>query len=756
MTCPHCQAPVVLGADFCTNCGSRLSSAPLASRPGAEVSDLTAKPGSGPSVDGVDSASSPPTMARPVQPTIASMPPYRRPATASTPYTWPPVQASQSLVSESLAGDEEDRPRPLPTFGPQGPLSTLARPMGDFGPYSQPLPSLGESIVPMLRAAPSTIPLREWVGVDAPPNTPPSTPLQAALQHNVTPRYAVNLWATVTLGTVAAVGASLLLLLAAAAIWSNTLTALLETTLGGSVLDGTLVDSPARMFSPNVWQLLLLALRVPLTLGASTGGTPTSVTLTFPVTGLLVLPALALILGGYLAAASDYKRRARYSIARGALIAPFYGLFLVVVAQMAATSGGTSAGSEFSLDFAPLVAFLYGLLWGMFWGGLGGWVQLAGKHWLGSLVLGCQALRNGQLAGALAGAIATLVAVGGIGLALVLGGFVVFLNPASDMGTAASPLSPLLHGGSANGFLLSLELFLLVSLPAVLLLFMFATGASFLIPLTASSTLGLGQSTSSFGLFGAQVSPASGLVYLLVLFPLLCYVVGGRVAARTARAHTLDQAALAGALIAAPLSLVFVLCALLMTFGVSAAGGTSLAIVESVGPSVGSVALGVLILGAIGGGLGGASLAAAPALGEMPRRFLLPLRPLALVLFPLLDRLTRRRTDGSITPSRLWAYEGVLAGVTCGILTLVLWAINLLVGGVPALGFLALLVNIAAALAVALPVIFWTGALVVASTTVQMPRRPTRTSTPALVGGAYSLDPLPASWGTQTPPPPSM
>src|SRR5262249_54033887 len=115
-------------------------------------------------------------------------------------------------------------------------------------------------------------------------------------------------------------------------------------------------------------------------------------------------------------------RRARYSIARGALLAPFYAIILTI---LAIAGSGSVAGQSFdligsaSVSISPSAfhAFLYGLLWGAVFGPFRGGLPYSGGAWLSVAQSTLQSVRNGRLAGALAGAVTAYIC----GMVLVFG-----------------------------------------------------------------------------------------------------------------------------------------------------------------------------------------------------------------------------------------------------------------------------------------------------------------------------------------------
>jgi hypothetical protein len=572
----------------------------------------------------------------------------------------------------------------------------------------------------------------------------------------------VTPWITAILGAIAALIVGLILTALGGALWSNALSDLLNNALAGTSGSsaGTLGDFTGvaqQVLSPDLLKLFALAHHVSLNVGSSASATLASangsLSLGIPLTGLFLAPALALTLGGYIAASSDFSRRARYSIARGALIAPFYAVLLVICALIGsstASASGSAAGllqGSGSVTIAPSVgeAALYGLLWGLLFGALGGWIHVSGRVWLSSALATLQTVRNGRLAGALAGAGAALVT----GIVLFSAAFIGVEAFGGISGAAASTAA----AGSAPSIVTTLTLYLFFAPVAAVYFFALGTGApigAFVTDstnqLNSSVTVSLlngYQTTAPTATSGAATPvatplphfPPSPVFYLLILGALISYLVGGRVAARVARARLAGDGFVAGALMAVPLSLLMTFAAYLatavLTISVST-GGQSETLGVSASPVYGGMFLAVLIAGAVCGGIGGASVSAMPGLGALPHALLLPFRPVSRLLSPLLDGLTGRDRRQPPSLATQWIYDGVGAAVVLGILAI---ALDILNGAAPKLlpfAALWLVEAIVAALLVGVPLACFLGALLAAF------------MSPAPLAPAPMLPPLPA------------
>jgi hypothetical protein len=552
----------------------------------------------------------------------------------------------------------------------------------------------------------------------APPTAAPSNRVQAFMQRNVSPKVATNTWFMAAVGAVVALVSGLLLTAIAEALWSAALDQALATYAASAAdqIGSGLVKS---LLTPDLLKFYLFEQHVPFTihadLSSGIGGGGGDLGIGLPITGLIVIPGIALILGGYLSSASDYTHNIRSSLLRGALIGPFYGVLLAILALISSSSAqisllGASAG--FSLSASPISAFLYGVLWGALFGTLGGWIQFAGRRCVSGMLPTMQATRSRWLGAGVGGVVAVAVGV------LLTCALTVSLYPLELTALGGSVASSSTTSGlSASNALLTL-LLIIALLPAVAAaIFTVIAGAPYEV---STATAGLAAASSgsqspgsSVGLFNAQTHPAFGLIYLVVLIPIVAYLIGGRISARIAGATRTDTALVAGALIGVPSGLLMAVIAYLLsiTLDISALGLVSAN--ESVAPSVVGAFLVGLIGGAIFGALGGVSEIALPRLGSLGHVLVIPLRPLALAIDPLLDRITRHPRQQPRSAARRWLYDAAALAVALVLLVIIVNIVNTL--PVSTLPFhVALIVDVAlAALVIALPLLYLTGALVV-------------------------------------------
>jgi hypothetical protein len=594
----------------------------------------------------------------------------------------------------------------------------------------------------------------------------PRTRLQAFLLRNVSARYAVNKWFTAGLGGAAAVAIGLSLTAAAQSLWasaiSNAVTAVAGTAQG-SGLAGNLVAS---FLTPDLLKLFAVEHRIPLVahVSATVGGTSASgdVTLNLPLTGLLLVPALALAIGGYVAASSDYQRMARFSIARGALIGPFYALFLTALAVFSSSSVSGEAvgvGGSLSLGPSPVQAFGYGLLWGTLFGAAGGWIQLVGRSSLALALPVLQSVRRGRLAGAVAGAVVAYSC--SILLFLALGIAAVGYAATAGAASVTSPSGPLALpkdvATPTSAILLVLVLAVTIAPTLAAYTLALATGAPIAWSL-ASSVGAQGNQSSSLGFIGAQHTVPIQPWFLIAVVPAICYLAGGRVAARVARANRVDAGFAVGVLMGLPLSVLMAGSAVLVSGGVNVSV-LGIGLNEGAGPSVGGSFLAALIAGSVVGGFGGASAVALPQLGSLPRLLLLPLRPLGFALFPLLDALTAQPRGQPRSAARTWLYDGVLAAVGLGPLAAGLDIANVTAARELPFQTLVTVDAWAGALVIGVPLLYFIGALVNAFSAPAAPPVPAAPAYVPSVGtqpaaGVAPVVPFVAAWSVASWPAP--
>jgi Double zinc ribbon len=487
-----------------------------------------------------------------------------------------------------------------------------------------------------------------------------NTAIQRLWLRYLPPEWATAPWISIPVGALIALVAGLLVTIIGLLFWSRAMDYLLGFGSRVSTETGLL----GAIVSPNLLQLFLLEHGVPmsLTLGSPGATGSFSALETLPLTGLSLIAACALILAGYVAAASDFSHILRFSIVRGALVGPVYAVLLLLVALFGSSTTHIAQGTTIQLHPSLGHAFLTGLIWGTLLGALGGLLAIRRHH------LFTTNRQPDLLAGASWGA---LIALGsGLLLAAValVAGMAAHVIGTMPTATAASSGDGIL--GALGALITTISLLIVVAPVGVLWLFALGTGATIDSWITASGT-DLRAGTSTFGLLIAQHHPSSVAWWLLLLIPLASYIIGGRAAAHIARADSLRDGALVGWLMAVAMSLLTLLLTLLMRVLVSSdATLFDRTVTASLGiaPSAGAVFLLVLLGGGIVGALGGVSALLAPEPGPLLVSLSLPLLAkltpaLSLIQRPwdMLDAARNRHP--ARTPLRALVYAAVLSAV---------------------------------------------------------------------------------------------
>jgi len=392
-------------------------------------------------------------------------------------------------------------------------------------------------------------------------------------------------------------------------------------TRGEDLVDVVLGIWPLHSPFRDSMQLFLIMHGVATHIQSVSGGTgfsnATNATIIQPLHGLLVIPTLLLTFGGYIAASTDLQNRTFRSLVRGAAVAiPYTMLLLIMATQVNGSIRITSAPSSeidtLNVDIATLIIF--GLLWGILFGLLGASLKLARGQWRHR---GFQYLRTNQRP-LLNGMIAGGLAAGGLAISLSL--LVVFSMLTYNASSFLSSMRSLdFSFGALSGSLGDWQTILFRDIAwgplYAINLFIFAFGApikvscssSVLISNSSNPCFGSNNPLPSFSLFGGSVH-FSPWVYLLLALPVVCLFLGGRVSAAAGRAQGVGPAAVQGALIAVPFTLLMMLLTLISTFTIglsTTSGGNSASYTISAGASAIDLLLWALFSGAVLGALGG-------------------------------------------------------------------------------------------------------------------------------------------------------
>jgi len=401
---------------------------------------------------------------------------------------------------------------------------------------------------------------------------------------------------------------------------------------------------------------------------ATAGNILLNVDLASPLQIMLLVPALFLVMGGYLAACTDMQNRTVASLWRGAAISLPYMLLLLLLSTQAkgdiASSllPHTSSNSALSLlqgqvsftlsmNVEPLI--ILSLFWGTLFGLLGASLKLARGHWRSWLH---NFLRNN--------AQSRLTAIVAGGLVAVLLGFLfsllltyvamvsnLQLMQGSSCGSGAASVagSSLTASNMAAGPFIAVQLFAF-SFGTPISLNVHASGMSAITNALSNSSC---LQQTSFSLFGGMAH-SSPWLYLLLFLPAIALFAGGRVCTHFGRPASAGIAAIQGALIAIPFTIVMMILAALSMFSLSLdIIGTVIIlgnipdtqIVVSLGATVIDVMVWSLLIGAFLGALGGIYQASAMSreLDSALARLGRGLTPLAGPAYKLIDQLDTRR-----------------------------------------------------------------------------------------------------------------
>jgi hypothetical protein len=420
------------------------------------------------------------------------------------------------------------------------------------------------------------------------------------------PGVAANPWFGIVLGS------CLAMVLGLAATW--VLTTVAGAFIGWQALQAYLpLNLQGMPLVVDTFTVVMQRATLVLTTMSPAGVVTGTATVSPPITLLLLVPALALTAGGYVAASTDWWGRPRASFARGAGVALPCALLLAFLGQLGASSGATSNG-QIVASVNTISLILYGLLWGVLFGGAGALLRLYGKP---ARALGLALARRPRprwLAPALGG----LAAVG-YGAGFAMAAFVATLPALALLETQLPAVTNTLRGSLAG-----LIAAVLLLLPGLAILLLGVAGGAPVHGIASGAPGPLPAGSAQFSLVAASGHPPA--LYMLLILPAMALFLGGRVAARTAGAPSWLARLASGALSGIPYALLLTALSWLATAGLTAtgqAGGAPLQTTAQVGlGSVGTLVT-ALLAGVIFGALGGLSVSSR-AVREYQRQVPLP------------------------------------------------------------------------------------------------------------------------------------
>ena len=551
-------------------------------------------------------------------------------------YTPPPSSPPQNPYEPSQAAypPQQQYPSQLQQYPPQ----PQQYPSQQFPPTRPPITPTPSQVLP------------DFFGPTLDPSLArPADSAQALFQRNL-PQFATNPIAGAIVGGVAAVLGCLILTFLFAAGVGSTLSAALSSSAGG--FGGIFTNS----FTSNIFNIIALEHHVGLVLNASISGVAGSMTISLPILLLLAIPATCLVIGGYVAAATDYTNQVRFVIGRAAAVGPVYGVVMATFMTLFGTQslGGSVYGLSGSVSFggSAFSMLIYGIFWGTLFSSLGGFIKFFGWRWRGGIVA---ILLSKQRAPFVSGAIGAGAAVG---LGVLLMSVLVLLLYGD--GSVAAKLFASISGSttdlSATNTALGLLniVLLLFALPLSIWAFSFASGGGFDTTTVTNTT-----TTQTITIFDPHIPHP---MLLLLLIPIIAFFVGGRVAARLTSSNNAAIQAQAGAFMGVFSGLFLGMLAFLSDINVSGAADlSSISTIGNLGPNPFSTFLGAAVMGAIVGGIGG-YLYRAPA----------PKSPTSAGLFAPIDRLVQQQPGVPRPIARTWLYVALISAVLMAALAIFL------------------------------------------------------------------------------------
>ncbi len=344
---------------------------------------------------------------------------------------------------------------------------------------------------------------------------------------------------------------------------------------------------------------------------------------TAPTTLLLIIPAIGLIIGGYLAASTDYTERRRFSTIRGASICILYALLTLIASLFASgslaaksTTDGLTVALSGTITADAVSVFFNALLWGAVFGAFGGYL----RAWAFPQMPHSRLYE--RIRGALVGTGAALGAYFVLCLLLVIILYILgqlftpsLLNQSSSSTVTTGGLCTALAQSSSRSAqptgssdFARYVSFIIGSPSLAFWLMALSMGA----PIQIS-----GAANLSIGLFGADCQLGSGgILYALLLIPAAAIFLGGWVAARSARPRTTSETAGVGLLLAGALAIFMLIFTFFASSTISehvslnlsglGTAGSQLSTNQSVseGPAIGGTIIASLLFGGIFGVLG--------------------------------------------------------------------------------------------------------------------------------------------------------
>lgn len=395
--------------------------------------------------------------------------------------------------------------------------------------------------------------------------------------------------------------------------------------------------------------------------------------------GLLIIPALALTLGGYIAASTDLQNRAVSSLLRGLAIALPYAALLIALAPQVNGNiplfpGETTTDVRtFTIDSTSL--FIYGLIWGAIFGVFGATLKLGRGHWRRMVVQFLHTRPRPQIVGMITGGLAA----SGLGISLsllVLYGLFAFTSFSIPIftqnlciyGYGLGNWQYMTGWAIAQGPLHAANLFF----------YSFGAPVNIVNPKDLSNACFYvnpfnGSDHVSYSLLGGSPHLPNWTDAFLAI-PVISLFLGGRISAAFGKAQTTGQGLVQGALIAVPFTILMMLLSVFtmvvyQTTGQFGSASTNTTLTQSFGVGAFDLLLWALLSGAVIGGLGG--MYQTSSIKQSVRGALAPVAGLLIWLgtpgYVLFDRLRGGNRSAPRTTALRLLYGAVLAALILAI-----------------------------------------------------------------------------------------
>lgn len=369
--------------------------------------------------------------------------------------------------------------------------------------------------------------------------------------------------------------------------------------------------------------------------------------------GLLLLPALGLILGGYIAASSDFQNTVRKTLLRGIALAIPYLIFVFILTTQVngcipdSNSSGVVAfctdASTSKISIDGLSLFAVALLWSVLFGLLGASLKLANGQWRHLIFNFLHTTSRPRLVGMTTGALVATTLGCSLSLLLLYGllAYNALSIPLLTQNLCLSQGGPIMVlWGFAQGPIHAVNLFFL-SLGAPIIVNTSQDARCFYILNSTHATISLVGNPSQLPHW----------IYGIIILPFVSLFVGGRVSTSISKVQGIGPAIVQGAFIALPFAILMLLLIPIssITFiqSLNGSSNTTTPFFESASADGFQLFLWALLGGVVGGALGGLYQNSPLKTGVTSLLALLatPLQLFTKPIYRLFDYITRQNTS---------------------------------------------------------------------------------------------------------------